>query len=108
MRTEVIEVRELHKLKKADLLNFYQKKISAESKQRRKLAVYVFPPEMNDKIKPNTLKVKHIITIMLNADIFVFNSSSCCILTKATFIENKHEWKKSLPLYPCPKPYLDL
>ena len=56
-QTENIEVEELRKLTKEDLAEFYQKMISDESKQRRKLAVYIYPPEMNTELTKETLKV---------------------------------------------------
>jgi len=80
---ENIEVEELKKLTKADLLEFFYRFISADSKQRRKLAVYIYPPE---------------------TDLQLNNKESF----KATLIEDLNEWRSGMPLYPLAKPCIKL
>ena len=58
---ENIEVEELQKLTKDDLKEFFHKFISEDSKQRKKLAVFVYPPEMHDDIIKDQNVVKVII-----------------------------------------------
>jgi hypothetical protein len=46
----MIEVNELKKLTKNDLVEFYNRFISPNSLTRRKLAVYVNPTDLNDEL----------------------------------------------------------
>ena len=79
---EQIEVNELRKITKAELYDFYKKFISAESKHRRKLAVYIHPPEMNSELSKENLK--------------------------GELIQNFSLWQSTLPLYPLLKPSISL
>ncbi|CAF0874976.1 unnamed protein product [Brachionus calyciflorus] len=79
---ENIEVEELRKLTKENLLEFFNTFISSKSEKRRKLAVYVNPPEMNSELTPDKLKGK--------------------------LIEDLNEWRSSLSLYPNAKPYMKI
>lgn len=54
---ENVEVEELRKLNKQDLIEFYKTFISSKSNSRRKLAVYVNPSEMNSELTPDKLNV---------------------------------------------------
>lgn len=81
---ENIEVEELQKLTKDDLKEFFHKFISEDSKQRKKLAVFVYPPEMHDDI----IKDQNVV--------------------KASLIENFNEWHNGMHLYPLPRPYMKI
>ncbi|RNA20606.1 insulin-degrading enzyme isoform X1, partial [Brachionus plicatilis] len=76
---EKIEVEELRKLSKNELIEFYNTFISSKSNARRKLAVYINPSEINSQMTPDKLQGK--------------------------IIEDINEWRSSLPLYPLIKPF---
>jgi hypothetical protein len=61
-------------------MEFYEKLICSDAPQRRKLAVYINPPELDDEVK-NAVKEK--------------------------LINDVQEFKSSMPLYALPKPFID-
>lgn len=62
-------------------MEFYEKLICSDAPQRRKLAVYIYPPELNDEVN-NVVKEK--------------------------LINDIQEFKSTMALYPLPKPFNDV
>lgn len=77
---ENIEVEEIKKLTKQDVVDFFNRYIDPCGPERRKLAVYICPPDMSEDLKSEKIKDK--------------------------LIENPYEWKSSQSLYPNAKPFI--
>jgi len=54
---EKSEVEELKILTKDDLVKFFDKMIDSESKERRRLAIYIHPPEISCELTSDKLNV---------------------------------------------------
>ena len=51
------EVNEIKKLTKLELSEFFNTYICVDSKTRRKLSTYIYPPDMNTELNKDTIKV---------------------------------------------------
>jgi len=78
---EHVEVEDLKKITKADIIDFYSNMLSADAPYRKKLSVYINPTEMNDDLKSKV---------------------------KDRLIEDIVEFRTQMPLAPLPKPYMKL
>lgn len=77
---EKIEVEELKKLTRQELLEFFQKLVDAESKDRKRLAIYIHPTECelsSEKVESEVIK-------------------------------DRVDWQSGLQLFPLQKPFTDL
>ena len=71
---------EIKKLTKKEIVDFFERYIDPNGKERRKPAAYICPPEMNEDLKSEKVKDK--------------------------LIENPYEWKSEQSLYPNAKPFI--
>lgn len=80
---ERIEVEYLKKnIKKSDLVHFFEEFISIDAKNRKKLSIYIYPPELDEEVRKAT--------------------------KEAIIIDDMNQWKSSLGLYDAPKPFIKL
>merc|ERR1719468_1173981 len=79
---EAAEVEELKKLTKNDLAEFFASLVDNESKQRKKVAIYIHPPELGCELTNEKLE--------------------------GTLIDDLSDWQTGLQLSPLKKPFTEL
>lgn len=79
---ENAEVAELKTFNKDDLATFFKDLVDPESKNRKKLAIYIHPPEIGCELTADKIN--------------------------AELVEDIHEWQNGMHLYPLQKPFTSL